>query len=128
MKHHTEIRSFLCALTISLLAGASLAQAADTIKSDNTGMNKLDGSRGAVTADQQGSSKSDREITRLIRKSVVSDKALSSYGHNIKIITRDGVVTLKGPVKSEREKMDILNRANTVTGGASVTDEMSVTR
>jgi osmotically-inducible protein OsmY len=91
-------------------------------------MNKMDRSKAAITADQQGSSKSDREVTRLIRKSVVSDKALSSYGHNIKIITLNGVVTLKGPVKSEREKMEILNRANTVTGGASVTDEMSVTR
>jgi osmotically-inducible protein OsmY len=58
---------------------------------------------GQVTADQQKGNKADRELTQKIRKSVVSDKSLSMSAHNVKIISQDGMVTLRGTVKSDDE-------------------------
>lgn len=83
---------------------------------DNSGQNKAPGS----TADQQSNRKSDVSITRQIRQSIVADKSLSTYAHNVKIITQHGVVTLKGPVKSEDEKQAIANKAETVVGSAGM--------
>jgi osmotically-inducible protein OsmY len=94
---------------------------------DNTKMNKGDGSAGAVTADQQKMNASDQKLTQAIRKSVMSDKTLSSYAHNVKIIAMNGMVTLKGPVRSDDEKKTIVAKAIDAAGGADkVTDEMSV--
>ena len=71
---------------------------------DNTKVNKRDESKQQPTADQQKENSSDREITRKIRRSIVKDKSLSTYAHNIKIITQGGAVTLKGPVRTAEEK------------------------
>lgn len=72
----------------------------------------------AQTAEQQSNNTSDLEITRQIRKALVNDKSLSTYGHNVKIVTRQGVVTLKGPVKNEAEKQEIESKATEVAGSA----------
>ncbi len=59
---------------------------------DNSAKNKAHSN----TADQQSEATSDRMLTKKIRQSLVADKSLSTYGHNVKIITKDGMVTLKG--------------------------------
>ena len=69
-------------------------------------MNAGDSRPQAVTADQQKANPSDRDTTRQIRRAIVKDKSISTYGHNVKIITQNGMVTLKGPVRSEDEKED----------------------
>jgi osmotically-inducible protein OsmY len=79
-----------------------------------------------TTADQQKSNRSDREITQQIRRSIVSDKSLSTYGHNVKVITQNGAVTLKGPVHSEEEKQAIAAKAAQVAGQDKVTNELTV--
>ena len=90
---------------------------------DNSGMNK----HHKVTADQQTNAASDRALTAQIRKSIVADKTLSVYGHNIKIITINGAVTLKGPVKSEEEKQTIADLAAKASGGADkITNSLTV--
>ncbi len=63
---------------------------------DNTKRNTRDREKTAPTADQQKENRSDREVTREIRRSLIKDKALSTYAHNVKIITRNGQVHLKG--------------------------------
>ena len=78
------------------------------------------------TADQQKENSSDREIARKIRRSVVSDKSISTYGHNVKIIAMDGAVTLKGPVHSAEEKESIASKAAEVVGKDKVTDQLTV--
>jgi hyperosmotically inducible protein len=93
------------------LPGAGWAQPAD-----NTKINKRDRSPKEVTADQQGQSKADREITQKIRRAIVNDKSLSTNAHNVKIITVDGVVPLKGPVASEDEKGIIEEKAAQIAG------------
>ena len=97
------------------------------VKPDNTKVNKRDRNTGEVTADQQRATATDRELTRKIRHSIMVDKSLSTYAHNIKIISQDGAVTLKGPVKSDDEKKAVVAKAVAVAGSADkVTDQISV--
>jgi len=84
---------------------------------DNTKVNKRDQDQSRPTAGQQKENAPDREITRKIRQSITQDKALSTYAKNIKIITQDGNVTLRGPVRSEEEKRTIEAKANEVAAG-----------
>ena len=97
------------------------------VKPDNTKVNARDKSPGAVTADQQKMSATDRDLTAKIRTAVMADKTLSSNAHNVKIISQDGMVTLKGPVKSQAEVKAIVAKAVEVTGNAAkVANQMSV--
>lgn len=90
-------------------------------------MNKGDGSKSAVTADKQPmNNKEDTALTRKIRRAIVADKSLSTYAHNVKIVTQNGIVTLKGPVRSDDEKKSVMAKATDVAGSAKVTDELSV--
>jgi osmotically-inducible protein OsmY len=93
---------------------------------DNTKTNQGDASQNAKTADQQKMNPADRETTKKIRAALVDDKALSTYAHNIKIITRDGMVTLKGPVRSEDERMEIQAKAQQIAGESNVTNKLTV--
>ncbi len=93
---------------------------------DNTKVNKTDRANGEPTADQAKNNAGDRETMRKIRRAIVSDKSLSTYAHNIKIIAQDGKVTLKGPVRSEEEKQAIESKAAAVAGAENVTDQLTV--
>jgi hyperosmotically inducible periplasmic protein len=84
------------------------------------------GASGQVAADQQKSGKSDRELTQDIRKAVMADKSLSLEAHNVKIISRNGLVTLRGAVKSQDEKNAVVDKAIQVAGAGNVTDELTV--
>jgi hyperosmotically inducible protein len=103
------------------------AQKPDAKKPDNTAVNKRDQSPAESTADQQKMNAQDRALAAKIRHSIMADKSLSTYGHNVKIISQDGVVTLKGPVRSEDEVKSILSKAVEVTGSADkVINQLSV--
>ena len=93
---------------------------------DNTRNNKGDANKGAMTADQQKETAADRELAKKIRKSIASDSSLSTYAHNIKVIVRDGAVTLKGPVNTEAEKTAIEQKASDIAGAGKVTNEITV--
>lgn len=93
---------------------------------DNTGVNKRDRAATEPTAEQQKNNRSDLELTRLIRRAVVTDKNLSIYAHNIKIIAQNGTVTLKGPVRSEEEKQLIEKKAVEIAGAAQLRNELEV--
>jgi osmotically-inducible protein OsmY len=94
-----------------------------TTTPDNSAKNKAH----SQTADQQSEETSDRMLTKKIRQSLVADKSLSTYGHNVKIISKDGMVTLKGPVHSEEEKSTIASKAAEVAGGPDkVTNQLTV--
>ncbi len=93
---------------------------------DNTKVNERDRSQNEPTADQQKDNRSDRDITQQIRQSIMKDKSLSTYAHNVKIVTQDGQVTLKGPVRSEDEKKAIEAKAAEVAGDGKVTSELNI--
>ena len=89
---------------------------------DNTKQNKDQ----SPTADDQKMNPADRAITQKIRKALHDDNSLSTYAHNVKIITQDGKVTLRGPVRSEDEKANIEAKAVAVAGAGNVTDQLEV--
>jgi hyperosmotically inducible periplasmic protein len=91
-------------------------------QSDNTKANQ----RSEPTADQAKNNLTDRDLMQQIRKSVMDDKSLSSYAHNVKIVAQNGKVTLKGPVRSEEEKRTIERKASDVAGPGNVVNEMTV--
>jgi hyperosmotically inducible protein len=90
---------------------------------DNTEKNK---DQASPTADQQKMNPADRAITQKIRKAVHDDTSLSTYAHNIKIITQDGKVTLRGPVRSEDEKNNLQAKAVSVAGQENVTNRLKI--
>jgi hyperosmotically inducible periplasmic protein len=93
---------------------------------DNTKMNKGDQKADAPTADHQKMNPADRDLTKKIRSAVNNDKSLSTYAHNIKIISQDGKVTLRGPVRSADEKASIVAKATEIAGGGNVADMLEV--
>ena len=93
---------------------------------DNTKVNKTERADSQPTADQQKNNRSDLATTRDIRRSIVGDKALSVYAHNVKIITRQGQVTLKGPVRNEGEKQTVEAKATEIAGVGHVTNDVSI--
>jgi hyperosmotically inducible periplasmic protein len=93
---------------------------------DNTGSNKSDRNKMEPTADKAGQAKTDREIMQQIRKSIMDEKSLSTYAHNVKVISRGGKVTLRGPVNSDEEKSQIESKATEVAGAGNVTNNLTV--
>ena len=93
---------------------------------DNTKVNERDRDKSQPTADQAKNGQSDREIMQKIRKSVVADKSLSAYAHNVKIISEHGKVTLKGPVHTEEERKNIETKAIEVAGEGNVNNMVEV--
>jgi len=95
---------------------------------DNTRVNRRDRDGDTMTPMDQGSSESDRAITAEIRKAVVGDGTLSFTAKNVKIITKDGNVVLRGPVKNEEERAAIRAKAARVAGASRVTDQLEVAK
>ncbi|MEO8369019.1 MAG: BON domain-containing protein [Candidatus Solibacter sp.] len=110
-------------LAFGLLAVGTQAQQTPP---DNTKVNERDRSKAAATADQAKNSTTDRDTMQKIRKAVMADKSLSTYAHNVKIISQGGKVTLKGPVRSEEEKSNIEKMATDVAGAGNVTNEITI--
>jgi hyperosmotically inducible protein len=89
-------------------------------------MNKQEADRGAATADQQKETPADRMLAKKIRHAIVSDSSLSTYAHNVKVIVRNGTVTLKGPVRSDDEKNAVAAKAAEIAGADKVANELTV--
>jgi osmotically-inducible protein OsmY len=110
-----------------LIVGLSTSTGAQTAtRPDNTKVNTRDRAEGAVTADQQKENATDRDLAQKIRRSVTSDKTLSTYAHNVKIVAQGGQITLKGPVRSAQEKKDVEAKAVEVAGAGHVVNEISI--
>lgn len=124
------MRASLVTLAIvgALAVPPACLRAQDNTKpaADNTKVNKRDRSQDQPTADSAKNDAADRETMQKIRKSLVSDKTLSSYAHNVKVIAQNGKVTLRGPVRSEDEKRAVEQKATEVVGSGNVVNEISV--
>jgi osmotically-inducible protein OsmY len=119
------------AFAVAFLLGASwtvpIRAQSDSPKPDNTKVNQRDRNPGEVTADQQKMNPADRALTAKIRSAVMADKSLSTYAHNVKIISQSGTVTLKGPVRSNAEVESIVAKATASAGGSDkVVNQLSV--
>src|SRR6185369_4824597 len=96
------------------------------VPADNSGKNVRDRSDAALTPGDQSSKPADVQITQQLRKAVVNDPNLSVNAQNVKIITVDGVVTLRGPVKNETEKEAIGAKASKIAGVTKVDNQIEL--
>ena len=122
-------RTVLTALCLSAFALSAIAEDspnATPTPADNSGRNVRDRSGDTKTSGDQSESSSDIKITAAIRRAVVADDSLSMTAKNVKIITADGVVTLRGPVKTAAEKATIAKLAAANAGDAKVMNHLEV--
>lgn len=104
-----------------------LASSCENMQPDNTGRNERD--RNATkTAGTQAENEHDRAITQKIRQALMEDDTLSTNAKNVKIITIDGIVTLRGPVNNDNEKTSIDKKARGVEGVKNVENLIEVIR
>lgn len=116
------------ALSLALLglASVTMAQNLPPVAPDNSGVNVRDRNPETMTAGQQSNAKGDVELTRRIRRAVVKDNSLSMMAHNVKIISANGSVILRGPVKTEQEKAAIARKAQAIAGADKVDNQLEV--
>jgi osmotically-inducible protein OsmY len=105
---------------------ATTTPTSSVVVPDNTKANKEDSSNRAKTADMQKNDASDIDLTKRIRRSVLDDKDLSTYGHNVKIVAVNGTVTLNGVVRSADEKLQIGAKAASIAGKEHVVNDLKV--
>jgi hyperosmotically inducible periplasmic protein len=96
------------------------------VEPDNSGRNVRDRDDQNKTTGDQSENEADRTITQNIRRAVTADDSLSTNAKNVKIITNNGTVTLRGPVKSEKEKAEIEAKAKQVAGVKRVDNQLEV--
>ena len=120
------VLSFLLSCALLGLSPVVMAQDASSFTPDNSAVNVRDRNPNSMTADQQANAKNDVEVTREIRRSVMKDNSLSMMAHNVKIVTANGNVTLRGPVKTEDEKNEIASKAQAIAGADKVDNQLEV--
>jgi len=121
-----QVGRLLSAVAVAALVAATSPALVAQTPADNTKVNTRDRAAGAVTADQQKNNVTDRDFTKRIRQSLVADKSLSTYAHNVKVVTQGGEVTLKGPVRSEQEKASVEAKAVEVAGAGHVINQLTI--
>jgi hyperosmotically inducible protein len=109
-------------------AASDTGSTTDGYATDNTGRNVRDRGDATLTPLDQSDSAKDVTITQQIRHSITGDKTMSLDAHNVKIITIEGVVTLRGPVNSVDEKLSIASIAQTTPGVLEVDNQLEVKR
>jgi osmotically-inducible protein OsmY len=115
----------IAAVLLSCVIAAPFAMA-QSVAPDNAKSNQAAASNKTATADGQANNAADLDLTKRIRQSVMADKSLSTYAHNVKIVTINGHVTLNGVVRSEEEKGAVESKAANIAGGDKVTDDLKV--
>src|SRR5215475_12752725 len=94
---------------------------------DNTGKNVRDRSDAAVTPFDQSENEADLTLTQRIRQAVVDDDSLSTNAKNVKIVSQNGAVTLRGPVKNEEERKKVVSKAQQIAGEKNVNNQLEIT-
>ena len=96
-------------------------------EADNTGQDVRDREERALTPLDQSNNAQDVELTQKIRSGITTDGAMSVQARNVKVISRDGFVTLRGPVETEQEKASIEALAKTA-GATRVDNQLEIDR
>jgi osmotically-inducible protein OsmY len=115
-------------LSSALLGVGSVTKAQDMAPTapNNSAVNVRDRAPDSMTADQQSNTKSDMTTTREIRRAIVKDHSLSILAHNVKIVSVNGKVTLRGPVNTQEEKVTIASKAQAIAGRGNVDNQLEV--
>ena len=118
-------RTSVVVVTAAAVSMAALA-ADEKTNSDNTATNKRDRSGETNTSGDQSNSSADLKITQAVRRALMKDGELSTTAKNIKVITANGQVTLRGPVNNAQEKAKIDQIARSAASGAQIVDQLDV--
>jgi osmotically-inducible protein OsmY len=126
----------LCAFALLVLGSyTGIAHAADKTAvtpsqtaPDNTGRNVRDRGGATMTPGDQSNDKVDLSLTQQIRKAIMADESLSTNAKNVKIITANGVVTLRGPVNTPQEKATIEAKAQSIAGAHNLDSQLEIVR
>jgi hyperosmotically inducible periplasmic protein len=117
----------LVALTcVSAFSLAAFAADNEKAKPDNTATNERDRGGETETSGDQSNSSTDLKITQAIRRALMKDSELSTTAKNVKVITANGQVTLRGPVKTAQEKAKVDRIARSAAGRAQIDDQLDV--
>jgi len=119
-----KIRLLMVPILLLTVAACGTQKTTTPVQADNTARNA--DSPAAQTPLDQGENEADLQISANIRKAIVADDSLSANAHNVKIITSGGVVTLRGPVKSQQEKAAVEAIAKTAGGVTQVDSFLEV--
>ena len=113
-------------LAVTALGGLTACDRTSGAGADNTARSARDSTGKTVTPMDQSENEGDRSITQRVRKAVVDNDALSTNAHNVKIVAENGVVTLRGPVVSEKERDEVAAAAKKVSGVKRVDNRLDV--
>jgi hyperosmotically inducible protein len=116
----------LFGLAVTALGGFAACDRTSGADADNTARNARDGNGKTVTPTDQSENEGDRAITQRVRKNIVDNDALSTNAHNVKIVTANGVVTLRGPVNTAQEKNTVVAAAQMTPGVKRVDNQLEV--
>src|SRR5438045_7484981 len=119
-------RTLLALACLSALSLAAFGADNEKAKPDNTATNDRDRSGETQTSGDQSNSSADLKITQAIRRALMKDSELSTTAKNIKVVTANGQVTLRGPVKTTQEKAKVDQIARSAAGGAKIDDHLEV--
>ncbi len=119
-------QTLLALACLSALSLAALAADNEKAKPDNTATNERDRSGETKTSGDQSNNSADLRITQAIRRALMKDRELSTTAKNIKVVTANGQVTLRGPVKTVQEKAKVDQIARSAAGGAQIDDQLEV--
>jgi osmotically-inducible protein OsmY len=127
------MKTFIVALfAVFLVAGCSKDRSEDkqvsqtAVEPDNSGRNVRDRDNQTKTSGDQAENEADRTISQNIRAAITADDSLSTNGKNVKVITSDGTVTPRGPVKSDKEKAEIEAKAKQIAGVKKVDNQLEI--
>jgi osmotically-inducible protein OsmY len=118
------MKPIICVITFAL--STSIPAICEDKPADNTGRNERDNSGQKPTPTDQSNSASDLELTRTIRQTIVKDASLTATAKNVKIISSEGKVTLRGPVNTAEEKTKIEQTAIEKAGSTNVDSQLEV--
>jgi osmotically-inducible protein OsmY len=119
-------RTLLALTCLSAFSLAVVADDNDKTNPDNTATNQRDRSGETKTSGDQSNSSADLKITQAIRQALMKDRELSTTAKNIKVITANGQVTLRGPVKTAQEKAKVDQLAKSAAGGTKIDNQLDV--
>jgi hyperosmotically inducible periplasmic protein len=131
------MNKIILALPVALLIGSgsvgqfsiqnvSADQAGAPTAADNTGKNVRDRNDATLTPTDQSENEVDRTLTQRVRQAVVDDDSLSTNAKNVKIISQNGAVTLRGPVKNEEERKKVVAKAQQIAGEKNVDNQLEI--
>jgi hyperosmotically inducible periplasmic protein len=127
---HTRLTQTIKRTSILVVAVTAVSMAAvaadEKTNPDNTAINKRDRSGETNTSGDQSNTSADLKVTQAVRRALMQDSQLSTTAKNIKVITANGQVTLRGPVNTAEEKAKIDQIAKSAAGGAQIVNQLEV--